>query len=368
MENVMMIETKINKKGAMALGQIMILLIGVIAISWAVGGGIGVVRAENKGGGDSTSYKSCSGTCRSSCLSGETTKTLVTGCLGSTPKCCISSGLTKKEPPAPGSGTPQQRESAPPEYDWGTYNYYADMDRDGVADTGVPNQYINNDDPNNPKIEPGFWDWATRIGGLAGTGTAIITFADKAGNKLGGEVGKETLKNMPKSDFLPNLKNWFLKGGKGLWQGAGTILMAWLAYALVKSVTASMMHERNANPINTAAFWTTIGVSGWGVAAMLGATGPPGWAAAAIVIIAALVTGIITGQRFSQETFSYIVSTWQPVDKGKWCEKCDELEYGCSEYQCKIFGKACGLLNPGTDYQKCYWKSEGDTTPPIILH
>ena len=68
----------------------------------------------------------------------------------------------------------------------------------------------------------------------------------------------------------------------------------------------------------------------------------------------------------SQDVFSYIVSPWQPPEKGEHCLDCNKLRYGCNEYQCRSFGAGCNLTNEGTEYEICYWSNQDDSSEPMI--
>tara|TARA_Y100000310_G_scaffold213829_1_gene214836 strand:+ start:11400 stop:13916 length:2517 start_codon:yes stop_codon:yes gene_type:complete len=63
-------------------------------------------------------------------------------------------------------------------------------------------------------------------------------------------------------------------------------------------------------------------------------------------------------------TFSCL--PWQAPVGGNTCEECNEQDLPCSEYQCKSLGQACELLNPGTDEEKCVWVNRQDVNPPTI--
>lgn len=57
---------------------------------------------------------------------------------------------------------------------------------------------------------------------------------------------------------------------------------------------------------------------------------------------------------------------WKPPVGGIDCDKCNDEEFGCSQYQCMSLGTQCKLINQGTSEQKCFWDNRNDIYPPII--
>lgn len=62
----------------------------------------------------------------------------------------------------------------------------------------------------------------------------------------------------------------------------------------------------------------------------------------------------------------YTCNVWDAPTGGKNCEKCNEGVLPCTEYQCRSLGQACELLNPGTSEEKCAWVNPKDVNPPVI--
>ncbi len=59
-------------------------------------------------------------------------------------------------------------------------------------------------------------------------------------------------------------------------------------------------------------------------------------------------------------------SVWEAPRGGENCNKCNNNIFGCSEYQCESLGKDCQLLNPGTDEELCSWVNRNDAEAPEI--
>ncbi len=96
------------------------------------------------------------------------------------------------------------------------------------------------------------------------------------------------------------------------------------------------------------------------------AGGPKGWVVGLWALGATAAYIGATYQNYAQEEFTYTPQAWQPPVGGDECEKCNELEFGCNQYQCHSFGQACKLINENTPDARCIEDNEGDSKPPII--
>ncbi|MFQ5531134.1 MAG: hypothetical protein ACE5ES_00810 [Candidatus Nanoarchaeia archaeon] len=69
----------------------------------------------------------------------------------------------------------------------------------------------------------------------------------------------------------------------------------------------------------------------------------------------------------SQKIVQYTCYPWDAPVGGEHCEACNEQGLPCSEYQCRSLGQACQLLNKEESGEKfCAWVNPGDVEPPII--
>ena len=206
-----------------------------------------------------------------------------------------------------------------------------------------------------------------KIGAFAGSGEPIV------------KAITETAEVVP--GFWDTFTGSFLGGGEeGFFltiEGGPASVFGYIAQTFaVAAVTVLAIHyaadylgasDRNLRGITTTAGITAGGVS---IAATISAiavgTGPPGWA---VGVVVAGVTGIYTllqYQNYAQESFTFQPTTWQPQDGGADCNECNDLRYGCNEYQCHSFGKDCVLLNEGTSDENCAANDPNDRTPPTI--
>lgn len=81
---------------------------------------------------------------------------------------------------------------------------------------------------------------------------------------------------------------------------------------------------------------------------------------------AAIVVFILIYKKESTEIVEFQCKPWQAPTGGDDCEKCNTIEGGCSEYRCKSLGQACGIINAGTENEKCAWLNPHDVNSPVI--
>ncbi len=102
-----------------------------------------------------------------------------------------------------------------------------------------------------------------------------------------------------------------------------------------------------------------------------------GGAVTAVVILAAFGAYMLSGYKiYSKEVISYKTSMWQLAPGENNCERCNSLTIGvgenkvsgCSEYICHTYGTACIWLNKKSDegYEKCITGNPNDLAAPII--
>ena len=96
--------------------------------------------------------------------------------------------------------------------------------------------------------------------------------------------------------------------------------------------------------------------------AVLSAGGPAGWVAGGIALIGTL----LFYKKESTEIVKYQCLPFKPENGGEHCEECNDGTFPCTEYQCRSLGRACQLINQGTDEELCITTSRGDVTAPEI--
>lgn len=91
-----------------------------------------------------------------------------------------------------------------------------------------------------------------------------------------------------------------------------------------------------------------------------------GGAALPIAIGVGILVFAVTFHKQRIDFVSFTCYPWDAKTGGENCEKCNNQDFPCTEYQCKSLGQACELVNQGTTEELCVWKNRGDVTPPTI--
>lgn len=90
------------------------------------------------------------------------------------------------------------------------------------------------------------------------------------------------------------------------------------------------------------------------------------WGAMAGVAVAAIILYKMY-QKEETETVSFRCEPWEAPSGGNMCEQCNKQGIlPCSEYQCKSLGQSCQLINKGTTEEKCTWVNKRDVTAPVM--
>ena len=88
-----------------------------------------------------------------------------------------------------------------------------------------------------------------------------------------------------------------------------------------------------------------------------------------------VIVGLIAGYFFYKdqaeddkpEFLEFKCLPFQAPNGGDSCERCNEdPDKPCSEYRCKALGQGCGIINAGTEEEKCFWINRLDATSPGI--
>ncbi|PIN94208.1 hypothetical protein COU56_02845, partial [Candidatus Pacearchaeota archaeon CG10_big_fil_rev_8_21_14_0_10_31_9] len=79
-----------------------------------------------------------------------------------------------------------------------------------------------------------------------------------------------------------------------------------------------------------------------------------------------VVVFALSYKKVEYKRVDFICDPWQAPIGGDDCEKCNDGMNPCSEYRCKSLGQACGIVNKGTEDEKCVWLNPRDVNSPII--
>jgi len=401
---------KQNKTGALAITQILLLIIGIMAISYAIGSSVEVVSAAEGSGctTDDECADECSGTylksggrCNADGTCSYTEQPQqVEGLCGYTrysTEAGDSCGDGGRCYPTCGSNE-IEIEDCGSSLKCCASKYYIEDEEGNTLDVEIPKEYINEDGEINEGDEEKVWDTLKEATeGLVGTALLVdqgLSVKDRLTKRVLGETTKDGEgkiswvkklfgKGSAEAESTSKLAQFFGKTPVGADQTFlveiggetgvsmvgyifGTLIVAAVTAALIIALARALgAGERNMQQIIPAALASAGGVAGLSIilAATLG--GPPGWAIAAAIIAITGIYTLFTFQKYSQEVFTYMAYVWKPVEGGDDCEKCNDLKYGCSEYQCRSFGEACEIINEGEEEQKCV-SSEDDGKPPTI--
>ncbi len=93
-------------------------------------------------------------------------------------------------------------------------------------------------------------------------------------------------------------------------------------------------------------------------AGLIGSTG--------LGIAVAIVIFVFTYKEVRFEQVAFTCNPWVAPFGGENCQKCNNQEFPCTEYQCKSLGQDCELINSGTEDSLCVWNNPRDNKPPVI--
>ena len=79
-----------------------------------------------------------------------------------------------------------------------------------------------------------------------------------------------------------------------------------------------------------------------------------------------IATFLATYKDVRYKMASFTCYSWQAPTGGEDCEICNKETFDCSEYRCQSLGEACMLENEGTGEELCVWNNSRDHDPPTI--
>lgn len=149
------------------------------------------------------------------------------------------------------------------------------------------------------------------------------------------------------------------------WAGAGQANLQMIensAYVGVGIGVAASVAAAAASTAATAA----VAAGTYSSLAAFALSNPIGWVAAAVTAVFMIIWTFIGYQDYVAEIITYKINAWQASDGGANCEKCNKLEFGCTEYQCKTFGAGCEIVNSESVQRRCIWINPDDNLYPVI--
>ncbi|MEA3414316.1 MAG: hypothetical protein U9Q99_02210 [Nanoarchaeota archaeon] len=356
-----MIKQKNNK--AMAVSQVIILLVAILAFAFIVGSSIETVSADisspckDKGGTCLNVTKdTCKGTWKN--ISDENG---IFRCPGDNDiQCCVPNEEPEKEKEIVINNDGDDETLTNNDGDDETLT--EDEAREELKDAGIDGEGVE------------------QILRLAGLGKDLFSkeqvkklikksSKDSTTGKGIEQVGKVPFKESAFYQYLfvgPESGSYSFMGGAGVVLIAIASAAAGVAifYYSAKALGAGERNLRNILAGGTVAGGTAAAV----ISTMVIVTAASaGWALLAlpVAILWTAYWTYLTYQDYSQEVFIYSVQPWKAPFGGKNCEKCNDYEFGCSEYQCKSIAAGCVLINEGTDHESCAWAHQELNRPTI---
>jgi len=84
------------------------------------------------------------------------------------------------------------------------------------------------------------------------------------------------------------------------------------------------------------------------------------------IIVGAMIFAATYSEE-AQKRKTFTNNPFGPPLGGDHCEECNDQIFGCSEYQCRSLGQACELENTATPGEEvCIWKNRWDSEPPTM--
>ncbi len=329
-----------NKRGGIAITQILILLIGILAFNYIVGEigkqkgieisrGIGFVGAQG--------------------LEGETCKykyeTFCAETFGEGAVCNIQKDRCEEGIDVEGVDEKVPKSAAETEQ-----SLFAYLNALGtVANTALTAKNF---------FAKGTGGTAGSVGGGAGTPTG-----------MGPTTEAQWLAQNP----LPEKASFISFTGQGTmfanvlgsaFAAAGTAALVWTIFKIAGAGQQNLDMIMNAGIVGA-----SIGFAASFIPLLVGAavSGPVGWVAAAVTLVVMQWWILFSYQNYVQEIINYQINAWKAQEGGAKCDECNKLEYGCTEYQCKTFGQGCGIVNNGTKQERCVWLNPDDREYPVII-
>lgn len=215
-------------------------------------------------------------------------------------------------------------------------------------------------------------DLTGMFGGAAATylTNKVISFADTLLDKALGKTAAttattEAAKEAPLlSKAIDILNNVGIRLNT-IWGFVGVTGIAALGQYLITGLTTGDWQLAADDALRTGLAAAAGWGAGTGLAALLElAAGPAGWLATGLAAVAIWLFTYL--KRGSNRTITFSCSPWQTPTGGANCDSCNHGNFPCTEYQCASLGAACELINKDTDNQACEWNNSRDLSAPDI--
>lgn len=316
-----------NSKGRLAIMQVILLVVGIFAISWMIGGEIGIVGANKQ---------ICNG------LGGEYLDTtqvcseeIVVANLEPGKICCKIAGEVEEKGKLGGK------------------EILTDAAGGGAA-------YLVKEGAKKVLNKGGAAKEVTSKAGEEATKKA----AEEATKNAGEEATKFFSKKGPGALtklFSGSSETWWASSaGPGILATAVWSAAAFLVGRYLIGPQLGLNVEQSQAVGKTLGAGTAFGVGAYNI---LGAS--VGLSLGVGVVVAAIVF-VSSYRKESQDLVAFSCFSWSPEDGGKKCEECNGQDLPCTEYQCRSLGKDCVLTEGEEGEQLCVAENPDDIKYPII--
>jgi len=335
-----------RKPKAEAFFQIILLIVGVVAISYAIGSSVGVVSAE----GDNCveGVKRCSLGNTLECINGKE-EIIIVG------SCELDSSLDYDFPSRSNVNTPIN-----PNLQIDDKSGLGLQELSGWAQTTIQG-YSLAKRITAPKL-------GLTPAEIAAAADAEITTTLTAEQIAAAKVTEEAAKAKIAADIAAIAPTW----GRFIWTTAAWATAIYVGIRFIGSkITDDVNIQRGFNTKVAAEVAKGVAVEAAklsvmeGLGPLVGFMAMPGfgWIMAGAGIIISLL--LFKNERYQQIT--YQCNAWQPQTGGDDCELCNNQGLlPCTDYQCRSLGQGCELINQGTGNEKCVWVNPNDIKYPII--
>jgi hypothetical protein len=344
-----------NNKGKIAISEILVLLIGIIAFAYAVGGGIGFVKAQED-------EAAATARAREHLFQG----LQLYGAVG-------GSKTPKSSTPTPTSGSGWNPGNLFKYGDTGAQQYY-----DKLVKEAFDKEYLD-----------AYKAWENANKEVLEAQKKVSEAVDKTGEWVPDDYfeledaqtkaaeAKNALDAKEKEiakEYGEKLKGAEPTALSKVWDGlVSSVAYGVAAYSIsalaLEMFGADASYKRAIPPALGAAFFAGRGSYLLFKEGVFG-KGAVGYAGYAGVGIGVLVFAWVYSEMYKEESFkvtTFNCYSWKAPTGGEYCYKCNEQDLPCSEYQCKSLGQSCELLNDeDSGNQFCAHVNKNDVRPPTI--
>lgn len=192
------------------------------------------------------------------------------------------------------------------------------------------------------------------------------TCANKGGDKVATPMSADDYKACQENCRLTHCKKT-LTGGKRF---ASKLLAAATWGLVVKGILELVAGQVKEHKGFYSSLGTALGAAlpiGAAIGSLSGDALASSLIGSGVTIFASLFIFAAIYKENAEQKKTFVNVVWQAPLGGENCHLCNEMGIlPCSEYQCRSLGKACQIVNPGTEEEMCFWVNRNDVKGPEI--